>query len=497
MNLFGTPQGAPDIDWVELPTSTGQMTPHPVIWPHKFFRALFNDRREWWHRYVQGPEGAAVQYWRQVSKFDFVKKHPRLRRNMWASTIPIGMHGDAGAFNRHDGLMVLSWNSLLGHGPTQRKRFVFTFIKKKDYTPETLNALWRLFAWSLNAMLDGRSPLRDWCDRPTQGGGEELAGGWQACLCQVRGDWQFYCEIFAFPKWNNAVRMCWICLASASIVSLSFKRCSRDAAWRRTRFSHESYIAELQRVGGQIPELFKHVIGLRLECIVVDVLHALDLGVAATIVGNILWETVAKKMWGGSNQDANVALLEKYLRAWEKKTNATKLQGALTAERLRNSSGYPKLKAKGAATRHLAPYALAVARKFDSGSQHDRTKVAIAQLLCKLYNIMSSSGQFFAPDALEDFESAGRGLVQLLSGLHAASERDGVKSWKFAPKAHLIDHLATYQAKEWGNPSYYWTYADEDLVGLCVEIAQSVHTNTMAVNALVKWLILAFDEPAD
>ena len=33
-------------------------------------------------------------------------------------------------------------------------------------------------------------------------------------LMQVRGDWEFYCDIFKFPRWNEANRMCWICRAS-------------------------------------------------------------------------------------------------------------------------------------------------------------------------------------------------------------------------------------------------------------------------------------------
>ena len=65
--------------------------------------------------------------------------------------------------------------------------------------------------------------------------------------------------------------------------------------------------------------------------------------------------------------------------------------------------------------------------------------------------------------------------------------------WKFTPKAHLLDHLGEYQSAEWGNPAYSWCYPDEDLVGLMIEIAETAHPTTMAITALVKWLILSFD----
>ena len=65
------------------------------------------------------------------------------------------------------------------------------------------------------------------------------------------------------------------------------------------------------------------------------------------------------------------------------------------------------------------------------------------------------------------------------------------------PKIHLVLHLAEWQAPVWGNPSYYWTYADEDLVGLMIEVAESVHVLTLCPTSLVKLLIVAFDVEAD
>ena len=35
--------------------------------------------------------------------------------------------------------------------------------------------------------------------------------GVRACLCEVRGDWKFYKEIFRFPQFNEKAGCCWIC----------------------------------------------------------------------------------------------------------------------------------------------------------------------------------------------------------------------------------------------------------------------------------------------
>ena len=62
-----------------------------------------------------------------------------------------------------------------------------------------------------------------------------------------------------------------------------------------------------------------------------------------------------------------------------------------------------------------------------------------------------------------------------------------------SPKHHLFQHLCEDQALAYGNPAFYWTYADEDLVGLLIEVAHSCHPSTMATVGLFKWRILAFD----
>ena len=75
----------------------------------------------------------------------------------------------------------------------------------------------------------------------------------------------------------------------------------------------------------------------------------------------------------------------------------------------------------------------------------------------------------------------------------AESAAARVKMWKMNPKLHLFDHLCDYQAGEGLNPRSFWTYVDEDLVGLLVEVAESCHPVTTAPSALFKWLHVYFD----
>ena len=91
---------------------------------------------------------------------------------------------------------------------------------------ESLDAILNIFSWSMNVLLEGKTPERTPFDRPLLGGGVPLAGSWRAALCQARGDWAFYKECFHFPQWNAAERMCFVCRA---IRRLSWKNFNDDA----------------------------------------------------------------------------------------------------------------------------------------------------------------------------------------------------------------------------------------------------------------------------
>ena len=71
-----------------------------------------------------------------------------------------------------------------------------------------------------------------------------------------------------------------------------------------------------------------------------------------------------------------------------KEIKSSKLQGALTYERIKTSSEWPKLKAKAATTRHMSRFAKYLAEKHDSGSTHDRRRRLAADMLVVFYDIV-------------------------------------------------------------------------------------------------------------
>ena len=496
MGVFEHPRGAPPFDWAEIPTKLGLRTPHPFFLPHSFFQHFYNGARDKWNSAIRGPRPASNEFWGNIQGSHYSRMHPRRHQQDWRRTVPLGLHGDAGAFSHQDSLMTISFNSLIGSGVTIQKRFVITIIRKSDMLPGTMDAIFRIIAHSFNALLLGETPGETADGHPLAGGGVPLADGWCGALCQIRGDWQFYAETFHVPTWNGAERMCWLCKASNTNRHLSWTDCRSCAGWRDTLWTHETYMDHLRLVGLPIPILLMSVIGLRLECLMIDVLHAVDLGLAAHIIGNIMWIfAVVRTCLGGANMAEKIKRLQTHMDAWYKRTQCShRLQGKLSVERLRaTSSAWPKLKGKGAAIRKLASYALQLAQEFANDSDNDQSILEMIRLLVRFYQIIDSESMYLTAAVRRELPEIGQKLAELYSKLAKEAFENGSRLWKATPKLHLWEHLLEHQTLEFFNPRFFWCYSDEDLVGQLVDIGATCHPRTLAVTALFKWLHLLFD----
>ena len=221
----------------------------------------------------------------------------------------------------------------------------------------------------------------------------------------------------------------------------------------------------------------------------IDVLHAVDLGFVAHVIGNIMLLCLAGHVFGERTMPLNLERMNEVLQDWYRKNKVTsKLQGPLTMERIRGKSGWPKLKAKGAAGRHLAPFAHFLACNY----LVDRRVQALCQLVCEFYRLLDSQGMFLDEATAARLPRLGQQMTGTFAQLSAESLAKGQRFWKMTPKVHLVLHLCEWQAPSVGIPKFVWTYADEDLVGTMIEVAESCHSNTMAATAMTKWMLLSF-----
>ena len=118
----------------------------------------------------------------------------------------------------------------------------------------------------------------------------------------------------------------------------------------------------------------------------------------------------------------------------------------------------------------------------------------VAGLLVACYDILESESQFLSAAAKHKLPRIGQKLAECYGCLARIAFDRGEKLWKLSPKLHLMEHLLEYQCIQAGNPRWYWTYADEDLVGLMIDIAEGCHANTLAYSVLFKLLWSLFQD---
>ena len=154
----------------------------------------------------------------------------------------------------------------------------------------------------------------------------------------------------------------------------------------------------------------------------------------------------------------------------------------------------PKLKAKGAETRHLLPFGLQLARElYDRHkTRHCKTVLQAVSHMMDFYMNMASDD--FDPDAATESCNA---FCLLYKALSTEADRAGKRAWWMKPKLHMFQELAEFATHELGNPAEFWNYKDEDFMGLVAGIAfrrgGAVNVTSTSTQVLNRYRVLLND----
>ena len=339
----GYPSKAPPVTYLELPSSDGFLHVHPIVCPVNTLEALVQKDEARFKATVLGEDGALSAYWEGMLHkpiYTDVKDH--IDTNF---SIPASFHGDGAPTTKVEGLVTISWGSTIVTGPTKHVRYVYTVVKKTDFSDGTLEALLDYFAWTGNVLSTGTWPCHDWKGRPHPKAGQPInTKGWRIAFMHAKGDWEFFANDLHMQRWDAADNMCFKCGASNSVPGLLWTNASDAAGWRITKFNHDGFMASLVAQGKGLSPLL-NILVLTTYGFGFDTQHCSDLGVAAHVLANVFVEVMPNY---GPNQAAQAKGLWNDLKVYEKETTVgSKLQGELTYSRIKTSGDWPKLKAKG------------------------------------------------------------------------------------------------------------------------------------------------------
>ena len=133
--------------------------------------------------------------------------------------------------------------------------------------------------------------------------------------------------------------------------------------------------------------------GFTLECICIGALHAMDLGVSQDILGNIFWEAILWLEDGRSHKAKCHSLWCKLKRFYQENNVKCQVQ-CLYLTMIKKSGETPKLKCKGAQTRHMVPFGVQIASELHDrhGTPHSARVLELAKVLKDIYTCMDTIG---------------------------------------------------------------------------------------------------------
>lgn len=423
-------------------------------------------------------------FWRAVLPND-----PRLQNNpmthvpQWQDKfIALWMHGDGVSYSTDNSLLTFSFGSLLCLKSSLDSSLLIAAWPKsataslKKHGVCTWTPLFKRIAWSFTALFEGIHPHTDWDGNRHAAGsllaslaGEPILPNQLRCVVwTMQGDLEYAANCLKYPHWNNP-KFCWFC------------SCNKSTAYDFTDSPGFSFLDDndpntppatsctlLTGIPGPLP---RHRFAL-------DVLHTLEAhGVSARLVGSVL------HLWSYSGPGPPAQMLA---AAWEQIQAALRQLGpgdrmahlflSMFSDPEKPWQEAPSLHAHAAEIRHLVPAMAAVAASRQS-SQVDLHVALSLQHLAKFYHICSVQPIIMTAEGAAEAELNLRRCLQHYSWLHKHHQACNMACrFRLFPKFHFAIHIA--QFCRFINPSWTWTYKNEDFVGRIATLCHSVSHGT-------------------
>jgi hypothetical protein len=370
--------------YVSLPWNKGELG---ILLPHETFAGMVRegdgDARQW----CLGEEDRGSPLWTLRESWC---AHPEvdIQGEAVRDVALLGIHADGVSYGSSiragdtKKVIVCCINVLSAQGDQRRLRRQPVFVLQSSRLCgcgcsgfHTYQRLFDAVSWSFRCLAEGVAPsmrhdTQPWTEHDAKvrmpgGSNLPLAG-----LVQVRGDWEWLAMCFRL-RWYTAETFCWMCGASSKEDDPEyFGVFEPDATHRQGLLSHEDYLRACSAERMQPSMIFKSP-GMSLDYLIVDSMHAGDLGCFADAAGGLMWAEVTCKSWH-RNQLQGLLHLNSELKQYYTANKVLGLSSLypLSLSQLKGEGGRPVLKAKAAQCRHLAEFCLQLAVKHKTGTAH-------------------------------------------------------------------------------------------------------------------------------
>ena len=157
---------------------------------------------------------------------------------------------------------------------------------------------------------------------------------------------------------------------------------------------------------------------------------------------------------------------------------------------------WPWMRSKAANAAYVSMWLETVTGEFSDGSQLHETRHAMFWGFGKIIALFKEPNQEFTDDQVATLIAARKAcLFGYLALASAAAESVPLKArYNMKPKFHQFDHRLRRAIVAKANPGFWWTFADEDMLGTMSRLASSCHGSTLGNRCAQRWLLWYFQE---
>ena len=443
--------------------------------PHEVFASIFAISTRLFHMIFNTKD--IPEFWQRESS------HRAIPKGVLSRVVPVRFWGDDDSHCKTSSFEALTWMSATVH---RQNPFItklpFGCLDQKSCDVATHEYFYDVFAWSLEVMATGYYPQCDYKGRTwlelkdshrASLAGSPLANGWSARAWETTGDQKWHHEAFQIPWYYNTTDICHFCPAQNNDSEYTYRDFSDDApincpCLQRT---HADYVAHF--APSPVPRLAR-LYGFSLqEWLLLDWMHLVPLGCALKVGGSALLTLAEEGRWGTPAGKWTVRMNIRLKRAytdfmdWTSKHNVHHSQKLFTCATLSCSEGvssFPEMKAKAHNSIAIIRWLASFTRK-DSGSQCSKHRAALLWSLGSMHVLFSTAGFYLTETEVSDVQRACQIMAKSWTALRSEALRVGSSRWRMHPKSHMVKHFANYIAVTRRNPSTWWTFGDESLIG--------------------------------
>ena len=295
-------------------------------------------------------------------------------------------------------------------------------------------------------------------------------------IWSIVGDLEFFSSEFQFPTAmsNYPCAYCWASNKFADNEA-PFTDFRAEAAWRSTQGMPEVE-HPLMEVSGVSPATIR-----------LDLLHLIDLGCAAHLKGNVVWDLVEDHT-AGPNRAAKLAKVNKLFEATYKSCGvpaSQRLQRINLSDVCQGGDEYPVLKhCKGRRIRHFSKVAVQLATEHAT-TPWGQKRLAALQGMDKAYDMADSKTW-----NLESYKKFQKGC-EIFLGNYGWLAKEAMKKrlcrYSITQKHHLLACRYIEQCRI-AAPNLTWRYGPESFMSMCIKIAAACVRGTAASNLPPKML---------